>query len=155
MEASQVQFTDEEQAGINRFLAKYGSWIAERGVNASMYDDGITLLHCAAMSNDAVYGVLITKYLVSVGANIHAKSDNGCTPLHFAAIYGGSIKTVQFLVSVGADVNVQAFCGDTPLDYVKGLNDFGYAKEETESKNNMKIIEYLESIGAKSGSEAS
>ncbi len=56
----------------------------------------------------------VFKYLLSKGADIKAKDEDGWTVLHYAA-YGGNKDIVDFLVSKGFDVNVKAKDGKTPL----------------------------------------
>ncbi len=56
----------------------------------------------------------VVKYLKSVGADIHAKSNNGNTPLHSAACYG-HLEVVKYLKSVGADIHAKNNIGWTPL----------------------------------------
>ena len=46
------------------------------------------------------------KYLKSVGADIHAKNNNGWTPL-YSASYKGHLEVVKYLKSVGADINAK------------------------------------------------
>ena len=51
--------------------------------------------------------------LISAGADVNAKNNDGDTPLHFAA--SRDYKKVQMLLSAGADVNAKDKNGDTPL----------------------------------------
>jgi ankyrin repeat protein len=44
------------------------------------------------------------KYLKSVGADIHAKDNDGWTPLHSAS-WNGHLEVVKYLKSVGADIH--------------------------------------------------
>jgi ankyrin repeat protein len=70
---------------------------------------------------------LVLKYitsLVSNGADVNEKGEDGCTPLHLAAS-NSSIKIVKFLVSNGADVNAKLEDGMTPLHLAAGN---GYLK---------------------------
>ena len=107
------QFTTEEQAEIDRFLAEYGSDI--KGVNKY----GKTLLHDAISDRGMNFSDrtkfetdAIIKYLVSQGADVNAKDSSGFTPLSEAASSkkSGNIEIAKFLVSKGADVNA----GDMP-----------------------------------------
>jgi ankyrin repeat protein len=52
--------------------------------------------------------------LVSKGAGVNTKNDEGSTPLHLACEFA-SAETVRFLVSKGADVNTKNDEGSTPL----------------------------------------
>jgi ankyrin repeat protein len=107
MEGNQLQFTAEEQAEIDWFIAEYGN-----DVNA-VDTDGKTLLHKAAELGK----ISVVKYLVSNGADIHARTKDGedDTPLHLA-VKIGNIDVVQFLVSNGADVLARDCHYWTPLD---------------------------------------
>jgi len=69
-----ASFTAEEQQEIEKFLAEYGSNLEN---NKRKKDGrGDTLLHTAAMDGN----LTIVKFLVSKGANVHAKW-HGRTPL--------------------------------------------------------------------------
>ncbi|EHK96310.1 putative Ankyrin-3 [Glarea lozoyensis 74030] len=56
----------------------------------------------------------IVEFLISNGANVHARSDGGWTPLHNACAIG-SEKIVRLVVEAGADVNGKLLNGMTPL----------------------------------------
>ena len=154
MEAKQVQFTDEEQAEIDKFVAEFGysinaiyqcdlAWFVQTGsvavtkylvamgsdIDARGYESGYTRLHCAANRGN----VELVKYLISEGANVHAKSwGHGMTPLHFA----DNIEVAQCLVSKGAKVNAKDRHGRTPLF-------------EKVYSTDIDIVKYLVSEGAK------
>ena len=151
--------TAEEQKEIDRFLTTYGRDIKVVGV------DGETFLHRACYSDIAV-----AKYLISLGADVNAKDDNGFTPLHLATT-NRNYKLVELLVSEGADVKVKNDDGETPLHYgayygsieiVKYLvskgaevnvkNDDGETPlDSAKAEEHTEIVKYLESIGGKSG----
>ena len=129
-------FTAEEQAEIDRFIAKYGSdvnavvtsedyeTIHSDGISASSlvrYDE--TLLQCAASK----WGVAVTKYLVSKGADVHVKDDYGGTPLHSAA-ERGNIEVVKFLVAQRANVHAKTDDGGTPLHFAAERGNFEVVK---------------------------
>src|SRR5690348_572929 len=70
---------------IIRFLVRWGSPLEERGT------DHWTALHLAAVSRSPA----AAKALLNAGANIHAKSIFGATPLHLAigpTIFGDLLK---------------------------------------------------------------
>ena len=98
---NQVQFTDEEQMEIDRFCAIYGGDVKRRY-------DGKTLLHIAAAADAETLGVV--KYLISQGADVNAKENDGWTPLHYAAqsYYPNSERIVRHLVDMGANVKAKA-----------------------------------------------
>ena len=54
------------------------------------------------------------RLLLSHGANIHQKANDGFTPLHVAARLG-NVETVQRLMDAGADIEAQDARGMTPL----------------------------------------
>lgn len=168
-EASLVEFTTEEQAVIDRFLAVY-----ENDVNA-VDDNGSTLLHNAAADwwGIEVLKYLIlqgldvnaktnvgftplhvvaeaedieaTKFLISVGADISARDEDGCTPLHYAVIRDD---VAIHLVSKGADIDAKDNDGETPLDWARAV-----AKTCVPNGYDPGAVKYLESIGAKSGKD--
>ena len=64
------------------------------------------------------------KQHIAAGADVNAKSDNGWTPLLYAALnefpplggpYSGRNETVKLLIAAGADVNAKIDNGGTPL----------------------------------------
>ena len=66
--AGEYQFTAEEQAVIERFITKHGTDVKTADEN------GKTLLHKAVTDNA---GVAVFKFLVSEGADVHAKDSDG------------------------------------------------------------------------------
>ena len=70
----------------------------------------------------------------SVGADIHAKDNNGWTPLHSAS-YKGHLEVVKYLISVGADIYAENIFGWTPLYYAS-------------YKGHLEVVKYLKSVGA-------
>lgn len=81
---------------LDAALAKSPSAVKEKS------EDGMTLLHMAAMMNlkDAV------SVLVKHKADVNAKSGDGATPLHMAVIIGDQ-DVVELLVSKGANIKAQ------------------------------------------------
>lgn len=133
MEESQIQFTDEEQAEIDRFCLLFGSDI--KAINKF----GGSLLFTAARG----YSVAVMKYLVFRGGDIHVKDHCGTTLLHVAATLNNDIGVVKYLVATGIDVNVQDCSNSTPLDWARIAEKAGYTE-------NAAVIEYLEGVGGKS-----
>ena len=118
-------FTDAEQAEIKHFLAEFGSNIT------TVDEEGKTLLHKAA----GLANVTVAKFLVSKGADVNAKANNGCTPLFDAY----KVTVAKFLVSKGANVNERDNIGDTPLHDVVDIEvaQFLISKgANIEAKNN-------------------
>lgn len=81
--------------------------------------------------------VNLSKILVKAGADIHHRSKKGNTPLMFYS-YSGYTDGIKYLVSLGASVNAKNMDGQTAFDIAE---QFG----------NVKLSEYLKSIGAVSG----
>jgi len=69
------------------------------------------------------------KYLVSQGADVHAKTNMGYTPLHVVRY----VDTAKYLVSQGADVNAKMGNGKTPLDVAR-------------ERKYTAVVQYLESV---------
>ena len=57
---------------------------------------------------------LVLDSLIEKGADVHAKDNNGWTPLHWAS-YRGNLKMAQLLIEKGADVHAKENKGWTPL----------------------------------------
>ena len=65
----------------------------------------------------AIEGSLADYYreLISEGADVNAKDDNGSTPLMHAALNSKTPEIVNLLIEAGADVNAKDDTGKTPL----------------------------------------
>jgi ankyrin repeat protein len=107
-------------------LAKVKALLNDNPELVSSKNTGIkTPLHLAAQSDNK-----IAKLLLSKGAEIDAKDDDGMTPLHIAA-WKGRKAVVQLLLSHGTEVNARNKRGTTPLHYAAyfdGYKDFGDRK---------------------------
>ena len=75
------------------------------------FTTGSTEAHRIALKQD--YGLLM-KILDNDADLVHAKDDNGWTPLH-EAVRGNSEAIVELLIEKGADVNAATNFGQTPL----------------------------------------
>ena len=70
----------------------------------------ITHLHYAA----AVGSLEVVEALLTAGADVAARVDNGVTPLHAAAGFNGNSAFVEALLAAGADVGALYGWGETP-----------------------------------------
>jgi hypothetical protein len=123
---NQVRLTTAEQAEIDKFCRELG--VDEKTVDVrETVGDGTTLLHLAA----AKWGVPVAQFLVSKGANVNAKDEDGETPLDWAKHWGNTL-VAEYLADNGgvASTRVQAANsrGRNPL--VGGFFDMARAEYE-------------------------
>lgn len=93
-------------------------------------DDGGGLLHkaCSHLWNELSWRerrqqMAVVKFLVSAGAQVNAKDDDGATPLHQAALKGKT-RMVRFLIAKGAELDARSNAGDVALhEAAWGLGD--------------------------------
>ena len=123
-EPTQVSFTADEQAEIDRFCEEHGSDVK----TVDKVDN--TLLHLAM---EKEVNLAVVKYLVSQGADVNVKNKWGKTPLYEAAL-NGNIEIVKFLVAEGADVNAKDSNGITSLQMA--------------ARTNVDVVKFLVSEGA-------
>ncbi|KAL7907359.1 ankyrin [Trichoderma velutinum] len=98
---------------------------------------GLTPLHLAVERDH----MAVAMYLLDHGANVHARADGGCMPLHLAARYS-SAATVEMLIERGkADPNCQTTDGRTPLHYAARSAEDGNAERR-------EVIRALRDLGA-------
>jgi ankyrin repeat protein len=79
-------------------------------------------------------------YLVSKGANIHAKNKNGDIPIHFAAITG-NLEMVKFLHSLGSDINQKNYESACNILYCVGNSYYDMFKYFVNFKCNLDVID--------------
>ncbi|EHK24074.1 ankyrin [Trichoderma virens Gv29-8] len=98
---------------------------------------GLTPLHLAVECDH----MAVAMYLLDHGADVHARADGGCMPLHLAARYA-SAATVEMLIERGkADPNCQTTDGRTPLHYAARSAEDGEAERR-------EVIRALRDLGA-------
>ena len=78
--------------------------------------NGETPLHMAGWFD----AVEVAEVLIAHNADVHAKNNNGFTPLYYAA--GGAVKAVEVLIAHGADVNAKNDNNFTPLHLASWQN---------------------------------
>ena len=98
-----------EQASLAEDRDKF---VAEMGREPSHWGrtHGATDLHISARLNLP----MLTRSLLTQGADVHAKDNDGYTPLHLAAWEDASA-TTEVLLNQGADVHAKIKYGSTPL----------------------------------------
>jgi len=83
------------------------------GVDVNAVDGtGETILHLVFYQNSANDKAETAQFLISAGANVNARDDDGYTPLHFAS----SVPEIEVLLRNGAAINAESAIGKTPLD---------------------------------------
>ena len=61
-------------------------------------------------------------YLIQNNADVNAKTENGLSALHYAAL--GRLEMVQLLIAENALMNQQTNFGETPLDYAVHFGNY-------------------------------
>jgi len=74
--------------------------------------------------------IKVVEYLVSHGADVRAKTENGATILHYAAAgrQGLNFAVVQYLVSKGVYVRAKDDAGKTPIDWAREAKNTAIAE---------------------------
>lgn len=142
--AKQVRFSASEQAEIDEFLDMLddSSININTDINRAIFKKGRTLLHTVSGTGE----IVIAKFLVSKGANVNIRDDEGFTPLHLAAITG-HVEVARLLVSNGANVNARSDDDSTPLDCAETIDAFGDYTDNKLGKRNPAMIRFLTSVG--------
>lgn len=99
--------------------------------------NGLTPLHLAVERDH----MAVAMFLLDHGADVHARADGGCMPLHLAARYA-SAATVEMLIDRGkADPNAQTTDGRTALHYAARSAEDGLTERR-------EVIRALRDLGA-------
>ena len=113
-------------------------FLVENGANLEIaeYDMGNTPLMAAISINH----MEMCLYLISKGANIHAKNKNGDTPIHFAAILG-NYSMLKLLHRLGGDINEKNNDGNSCILYAVGNNFIECFKYLIDLEINLDVID--------------
>ncbi len=118
---SLVAYAKKEKTPLEEMLSAAGKgetqivkmYIEEKGIDVNSPSEklGVTALMRAAGSKN---GLDTVKYLLSKGASVNAKDNNGSTAINFAATMG-RLEIIQTLIEAGAEINNKTDSGSTPL----------------------------------------
>ncbi|MBD3179106.1 MAG: hypothetical protein GF417_05655 [Candidatus Latescibacteria bacterium] len=100
-------------------------------INASLDDEGAPGLSALLFAANKEMPELV-KYLVTKGADVNHREDNGQTALMRAA-GEGDLETIRILIEAGADPGIKSNAGETAISIAR-------QKEKTE------VVEYLDSL---------
>ncbi|MBM83599.1 MAG: hypothetical protein CMJ78_23825 [Planctomycetaceae bacterium] len=121
-----VKRHDDEFCRIADLMLEHGTKI-----NGN-YVDGLNQLYGQARHED----VQATKWLLSRGADIHQRIDDGRTALHAAADRNVGTKVIAMLLEAGAEINARDELGKTPLFYAQ-------------QSEKQRVVDFLTSHGGK------
>jgi ankyrin repeat protein len=106
------RFLIEQLYEMDAFFSRDGRWFSTPGGRGYTPGDKVSREHLP-------FALAAVRFLLEENADVHAKTTNGWTPLHVAAMaYSGepeAVEIVKALLAKGADVNARANDGLTPL----------------------------------------
>lgn len=95
-------------------LERIGLFLRSKRVSLdTIYTSGMSAIHEAVLSGN----LDTVKLLVSYGADIHQKDEEGWTPLHMACS-DNYPHIARYLLSLGADHEIENDCGEKPADLI-------------------------------------
>ncbi len=112
---------DRGQHDIVELLRQHGA--GEKTPPAPDRSEAAKPLHQATADGD----IELMASLISQGADVNAKDENGWTPLHHAVAQRGR-ETIRWLLANGADVGLRNNNGWTPLDFAADQRQKGIAQ---------------------------
>ncbi len=112
-------------------FSRIGDLLLANGISVNDdYVEGLNLLQGQARHED----VQATAWLLSRGADVHARISDGRTVLHLAADRNNGVKVIELLLQQGAELNARDDLGLTPLFYAR-------------QSENLRIAEFLQEQG--------
>lgn len=95
-------------------IERIGLFIRSKRVSLdAIYPSGMAAIHEAVLSGN----LDCVKLLVSYGADIHQRDEEGWTPLHMACS-DDYPHIARYLLSLGADQDLENDCGEKPSDLI-------------------------------------
>ncbi|MDE2916650.1 MAG: ankyrin repeat domain-containing protein [Paracoccaceae bacterium] len=96
-----------------------------QSLNPGVPDDELTAGECGRWCDVSFWKTATVADLqadIAAGANVHARTEDGATPLHWAAALNVDEAMIMVLVEAGADVHARTDDGVTPLHGAAALN---------------------------------
>lgn len=116
---------------------KVAKWLVEKegvDVNTTTFYGGVPL-HCAASGRSVSNGFaeMFNWLIDEAKANVNIRDCNGCTALHFTAIYG-RLENAKWLVERGLDVDAKDHRGQTAFHYAANHGELALVRWFVEDK---------------------